>query len=91
VKTSLNPNDGLKKVGNVDQPWLEGHFGTVFVDEIFVSHPEGGGRRVMLEGDAISYEDLVDKPVLLQGERGEQGISADAPGYIPSKPLSFAL
>ena len=42
----------------------------------------------MLEGDPISYEDLVDKPVLLQGP---PGIAADAPNYLPPTALSSEL
>ena len=40
---SLYPNDGLQMIGNLDALWLEGHFSTVFADEMYVSHPEGVG------------------------------------------------
>jgi hypothetical protein len=53
VKSSLYHNAEFQKIGNLDHPWLEGHFGTVFAS----------GRRVMLEGDEISFETLLDKPV----------------------------
>ena len=59
---SLYPNDGLQRIGRLDAHWLEGHFGAIFADEMYVSHPEGGGRRVMYDGIEISYNDLVDKP-----------------------------
>jgi len=65
---SFYPNDGVQRIGNLDAPWLVGHFGTVFADEIYVSHPEGSGRRVMYEGFEISYTDLDNKPEALQGE-----------------------
>ena len=65
---SLYPNDGLQMIRNLDAHWLEGHFGTVFADEMYVSHPEGGGRRVMYEGFEISYNDLVNRPEVLQGD-----------------------
>ena len=60
---SLYPSDGLQNIGNLDDAWLEGHFCTVFANDMFVSHPEGGGRRVMLEGDDLSCEDFIDNPV----------------------------
>jgi hypothetical protein len=39
IGASLYPNDWLQRIGNLDDPWLEGHFGTVVADEIYVSHP----------------------------------------------------
>ena len=84
---SMFPNDGLQRIGRIDAPWLEGHFGTVFADEMYVSHPEGGGRRVMYEGFEISYNDLVNEPEVLQGEQGPPGPSPEDPGYLPPTPL----
>jgi hypothetical protein len=49
VKSSLYPNTKIKNSCNLDNPWLEGHFGTFFDDEIFVADPKGGGRRVLLK------------------------------------------
>ena len=31
---SLYPNGGLQRIGRLDAPWLEGHFGTVFAYEM---------------------------------------------------------
>jgi hypothetical protein len=91
---SLYPNDGLQRIGNLDAQWLEEHFGSVCVAEMFVSHPEGGGRRVMYERFEISNDDRIDKPEIIQGEQGEQGppgISPEDPGYLPPTPLTSAL
>ncbi len=63
----------------------------MFADEMYVSHPEGGGRRVMYEGIEISYTDLVNKPEVLQGEEGPPGPSPEDPGYLPPTPLTSAL
>jgi hypothetical protein len=62
---NLLHNDGLQRIGNIDETWLEGHFGTIFADEMFVAHPEGGGRRMMYEGFEISYEYLTDNSAIL--------------------------
>ncbi len=78
-------------IGDLEEPWGAGHFGTVFADEMYVSHPEGGGRRVMYEGFEISCEDLVDKPDVLQGEQGPPGPFSEDPGYLPPIPLPSAL
>ena len=65
--------------------------GAVFADEMYVSHSKGGGRRVMYEGFEISYEDLVNKPKVLQGEQGPPGPSPEDPGYLPLTHLTSAL
>jgi hypothetical protein len=91
IGTRLYPNDGLQRIGRLDAPWLEGHFGTVFADEMCVSHPEGGGRRVMYERFKISYNDLVNKPEVLQDEQGPPGPSTEDLGYLPPTPLTSAL
>ncbi len=61
VGASVYPNDGLRRIGNLDAPWLEGYLGTVYADEMFVSHSEGGSGRVMYGGFEIPYEDLINK------------------------------
>jgi hypothetical protein len=45
----------------------------------------------LYEGFEKSYDDLIDKPEILQGEQGPPGISPEDPGYLPPTPLPPAL
>ncbi len=51
-------------------------------DNLEVGDGTGATRRVLLEGDPIqiSYNDLTDKPALLQGEQGPAGLDSTVPG-----------
>eukprot|EP00873_Tetraselmis_striata_P012316 jgi/Tetstr1/432580/TSEL_021950.t1 len=74
VKGDLKPFDvnpgfpPLARVGNSTSPFLEGHFGAVYADNLFANDSGGTSRRVLLEGDSVSYsvdwEDVLNKPTI---------------------------
>jgi hypothetical protein len=86
----------IYQIGYPVQRLLEGHFVSVYADNLEVGDGTGTTRRVLLVGDPIqiSYNDLTDKPQIFQGEQGPPGppgVSPEDPGYLPPTPLTSAL
>ncbi len=82
--------NGVHHIGNIVLRWLKGHFITGYANNFKIGNGTGMPRRFLLEGDLIefAYNDLTEKPDLLQGEKGPPGppgptgVTPDAPGYV---------
>jgi hypothetical protein len=61
-----DPGNPFRRLGAPTKPWLEGHFVTVYADNLSVNDESGTSRWVLLEGDTVtvSYDDLEDLPDL---------------------------
>jgi hypothetical protein len=55
VQGSLYPDGTLHQIGNPDQRFLEGHFVSVYADNLEVGDGIVTTRRVLLEGDPIQF------------------------------------
>eukprot|EP00873_Tetraselmis_striata_P027959 jgi/Tetstr1/448223/TSEL_035511.t1 len=74
IKGDLVPDDvnpGFPppgRLGNSTFPFLEGHFGAVYAANLFANDSGGTSRRVLLEGDSVSYSvdwaDVLNKPTI---------------------------
>ncbi len=71
VQGSLYPEGNLHQIGNPVQCFIEGHFVSVYADNLEVGDGSGGTRRVLLEGSQTDYKSLGNKPVVV------------VPGYLP--------
>jgi hypothetical protein len=46
-----DPGNPFHRIGSLTKPWLEGHFVTVYADNILANNASGTPRRVLLKGD----------------------------------------
>eukprot|EP00873_Tetraselmis_striata_P001696 jgi/Tetstr1/421960/TSEL_012859.t1 len=108
IKGDLVPDDvnpGFPppgRLGNSTFPFLEGHFGAVYADNLFASDSGGTSRRVLLEGDSVSYSvdwaDVLNKPTIptntvpLSGFDNDLVLTADSVEWanVLNKPTFFS-
>jgi hypothetical protein len=59
-----DPGNPFQRLGAPTKLWLEGHFVTVYADNLSANDESGTTRRVLLEGDTVtvSCDDLEDLP-----------------------------
>ena len=81
VEGSLIPSQDMwYQLGNPAFRWIEGHFGSIYADNLQVN--DGGTtRRVLLEGDenhnlTVDWTDITNPPTIV--------LAADIASYIPS-------
>ena len=81
VEGSLIPSQDMwYQLGNPAFKWIEGHFGSIYADNLQVND-NGNPRRVLLEGDenhnlTVDWLDITNTPTIV--------LAADIASYIPS-------
>ena len=77
VEGSLIPSqDVWYQLGNPAFRWLEGHFGTIYAENLSVIDGAGNERRVLLDGAGIEYNTILNPP--------ETVLPGDIGNYLPS-------